>query len=221
MPDLPPETAAWYHAMIGHTLVDRGRLDESESACRQALAIFPADYRAMTALAEAASFRGDWKDAIAWGEKALQAAPEGPEPIRLVGEALAELGQRAEADKYYARLKALAGSFPRIYDRHWALFLLDHDRDLDEAIAVARKDLELRHDVHAHDTLAWACFKKGLLDEADAEVRKALARGTRDAHIYHHASRIARARGDLELARKYADESRAVNPYVSKDAAPR
>ena len=26
--DLPAETVAWFHVMIGHTLIDRGRLDE-------------------------------------------------------------------------------------------------------------------------------------------------------------------------------------------------
>src|SRR5262249_62246522 len=55
--DLPAEAAAWFHVMVGHTLIDRGRLDEGAVACRTALAIFPRDYRPITGLAQAAAWR--------------------------------------------------------------------------------------------------------------------------------------------------------------------
>ena len=42
--DLPAETAAWYHVMVGHTLIDRAGSTRGRVACRMALAIFPRDY---------------------------------------------------------------------------------------------------------------------------------------------------------------------------------
>ena len=212
-PDMPAEAVAWYHAMIGHALIDSGRLDEGDRECRLALKVFPRDYRAMTGLAESATWRGDWKAAIAWGDKVIEVAPQNPEALKLIGDAHAALGHDKEAERHYQLLKDLAHSFPRIYDRHWALFCADNGRDLDEALALARKDLELRRDVHAYDALAWVCFKKQMLPEAEAAMKTALARGTREAPLLYHAGMIARASGDAARARDYLTRALAINPH--------
>ena len=218
-PDMPAEVVAWYHTMIGHHLIDSGHLDDGVMACERALAIFPGDYRALTGLAEAAAWRGDHAGALKWAAAAIRLAPQNPEALRLAGEAEAGLGHPAEADRQFAALRALAGSFPRIYDRHWAVFCLDTDRDLDAALALARQDLELRQDVGAHDTLAYACLKRGLLDEADREMTLALAQGTQEATMMHHASLIAQARGDKARAASFLERARALNPYLLKSPA--
>ena len=215
-PDMPAEVVAWYHTMVGHMLIDSGHLDEGERSCRKALEIFPRDYRAMTGMAEAATWRGDHEGAIAWGRKAVEVAPQNPEALRLVGDAYAATGKAREADEQYRLLEALAHSFPRIYDRHWVLFCADNGRDLDEALALARKDLELRHDIHAYDALAWACFKKGLLPEAERMMEKAMGRGTQEAPLFHHAAMIARAVGDRGRADSLLARARALNPYLVK-----
>lgn len=213
-PDMPAETVAWYDGMIAHSLIDAGKLDEAESACREALAVFPADYRALTALAAIASWRGDWPAAIASGDAALKISPQNPEALKIVGDAHAASGHQTDAEVRYRDLKTLAHSFPRIYDRHWALFCADQGIDLDEALTVARRDLELRHDVHAYDTLAWVCFKKGMLPEAEAAMTRALARDTREATLLYHAGMIARASGDIPRARTHFTQARAINPYA-------
>ncbi len=106
----PHESVAWYHSMVGHMLIDAGHLDEGERACREALAIFHRDYRAMTGLAEAASWRGDWKGDIEWGRKAIQAAPRNPEALRLLGDAYAAHGDQEEAERQYGLLEDLVHS---------------------------------------------------------------------------------------------------------------
>ena len=85
--DMPAEAVAWYHTMVGHRLIDTGKLDEGERACKDALAIFPLDYRAMTGLAEAASSRRDWQGAVTWGRKAIETSPQNPEALRTLGDA--------------------------------------------------------------------------------------------------------------------------------------
>ena len=123
--DMAHEAVAWYHTMVGHLNIDAGRLDLGEQACRAALAVFPRDYRAMTGMAEAAVFRGDWASAREWCRQALVIGPQNPEALRLLGEAHAALGQKAEAEAAYGRFAFLARSFPRIYDRHWIVFCAD------------------------------------------------------------------------------------------------
>ena len=102
---------------------------------------------------------------------------------------------------------------PKIYDRHHAQFSAETGRDLDEALALARQDLELRHDVQGYDTLAWVCSKKGMQPEAEAAIARALARGTRRATFFYHAGMIARAADDPARARTYFTEARSINPH--------
>ena len=218
-PDIAAEPVAWYHTMVGHHLIDSGQLEEGEAACRKALTIFPNDYRAMTGMAEAATWRGDHAGALKWATDAIRISNQNPEALRLAGEACAGLGRKQEAEAQFQALRTLAHSFPRIYDRHWALFCLDNDQDLDEAMTLARQDLGLRHDIGAHDTLAWACFKKGLLDEADREMNLALAQGTQEAGMSYHAAQIAQARGDQARAQAMRAKVEALNPYFLKNVA--
>ncbi len=220
LPDMPAEAVAWYHTMVGHRLIDTGKLDEGEQACKDALAIFPRDYRAMTGLAEAATSRRDWQAVVTWGKKAVETSPQNPEAFAILGNAYATLGRNADAEQQYHLLEQLAHSFPRIYDRHWALFCADKERNLDEALTLARNDLELRRDVHAYDTLAWVCFKKGLQKDAEAAMEKALSQSTAEAPLLYHAGMIARAGGDQARANTYFARARAVNPANVIDDTP-
>ena len=215
-PDMAAETVAWYHTMVGHHLIDSGHLEEGEKACRKALKIFPNDYRAMTGMAEAAAWRGDHAGALRWATDAIKLSAQNPEALRLAGEAHAAMGKTTEANQQFQALRDLAGSFPRIYDRHWANFLLDTDQEVAAALALARKDLELRQDVGAHETLAYACLKNGLLDEADHEMTLAMKQGTQEAGMYQHASQIAEARGDKAKAASLLAQAKALNPYLVK-----
>jgi tetratricopeptide (TPR) repeat protein len=214
--DLPAEAAAWFHVMLGHTLIDQGRLDEGASACRTALAIFPRDYRAMTGLAEAAAWRGEWDEVMAWGRRATEASPQNPEALGLLAEAATRLGDQKEAARRIQQYQDLVHSFPRIYDRHWALFCADNDRNLDEAYTLAKKDLELRQDLGAYEALAWTAFKKGLPAEAQAALRSALERKPQSASFFRRAEAIARAMGQLTQADAFHERARALNAYVAK-----
>jgi tetratricopeptide (TPR) repeat protein len=216
MSDLPAETAAWFHVMVGHTLIDRGRLDEGTVACRKALSIFPRDYRAMTGLAEAAAFRGEWEDVIAWASRAIEASSQNPEALRLLHEAYSAVGDREQAEREYRRFKELARSFPRVYDRHWAMFCADIGRDLEGAYSLAKNDLQLRQEPGAYETLAWVAFKKGLRSEAESAIRTALERKPTTSSFFLHAATIARSAGDVRGAESLLARAKALNPYLVK-----
>ena len=213
-PDMTAETVAWCHTMIGHTLIDSGKLDEGEAECRKALEIFPKDYRAWTGLAEAATWRKDWDEVVKRAGEALRLSPQNPEALRLLGEARAEKGETKLADIEFGRFKQLAESFPQIYDRHWILFCADHGWDLESTLTLARKDLKLRQDQGAYDALAWACFKSGKVEEAQSAIAKATALPVQDGSIYLHDAAIANAQGDLKRARESLEKAKALNPYL-------
>jgi hypothetical protein len=87
--------------------------------------------------------------------------------------------------------------------RDLALFLADHDRDLDEAVRLARAEAAMRDDVYTDDVLAWTLFKRGALREAKRASARALRLGTEDATFHHHAEAIAAALGRPRAAERH------------------
>ena len=69
-----------------------------------------------------------------------------------------------------------------LHNRDLALFYADHDMKLAEALDLAQKELEVRHDIYTWDALAWALYKNGKLTEAaKASEKRHEVRNTRPA----------------------------------------
>ena len=134
--------------------------------------------------------------------------------LPVVGDAYAATKDTPEAQRQYQMVDAFSDPSQGIlYDRQRALFLADHGRNLDEALARARADLSARHDIYAYDTFAWACYKKGKITEASKAIAKAMALHTQDALLFYHAGMIANARGDKAQAKADLSQALAINPY--------
>lgn len=214
-PEIPVQTVAWFHERLGRCLGMMGRLDEAEQSYREGLRVFPRDYRTMAALAHLSAARGNWKQSIQWGQKAAEIVPA-PETLALLGDGYEALGQRDKAAAQF-RLVEEIGALSRaqgvIYDRQRALYYADHGRNLEEAVTLARGELRFRHDIYTFDTLAWTLFKAGRLSEAEANSKRALAFGTRDASLWFHAGMIAAAQNKTALARTYLSRALEINPF--------
>lgn len=212
--DASPESIAWYHWREARVLSGLGRGPEAAEQLKQALALFPRDYRAMNALAHLAANDGNWQEALRWGRQASAIVPE-PDTEALLGDAYTALGRKKEAAQQFAVVEAisrLARARGVIYDRQRALFYADHNIHLDEAVALARGELKLRRDVYTYDTLAWACYKKGLIAEARQASIRALALHTQDAMLWYHAGLIAHASGQDAEARRDLQKALSINP---------
>ncbi len=211
--DIARPSVAWFHMRVGDLLARIGRAGEAARAYEEALKIFPQDYKTMTGLTRLAAGRQDWPGAISWGQKAAEVMPN-PEALALVGDAYAATHDTSEAQRQYQMVDAFSDPSQGIlYDRQRALFLADHDRNLDEALTRARADMSVRHDIYAYDTLAWTLYKKGLLSEANNAITLALAHHTQDAMLFYHAGMIANARKDVAMAKTDLTRALAINPY--------
>jgi tetratricopeptide (TPR) repeat protein len=100
----------------------------------------------------------------------------------------------------------------RLFYRELALFYADHNLKLKESVELAKKELEVRHDIYTWDILAWVLFKNGNYAEAEAAVAKALALGTNDALLDFHAAMIEQQLGRTERADKLFQSALALNP---------
>jgi hypothetical protein len=135
-------------------------------------------------------------------------------------EAALKQGEPVEAERRIQQFQNLAHSFPRIHDRHWALFCADNDRNLEAAYTLAKRDLELRQDAGAYETLAWTAFKMGHQAEAEAALNSALDRKPQAAAFFRRAEAISRAGGQIARADTFRARARELNRYAVKAPQP-
>jgi tetratricopeptide (TPR) repeat protein len=211
----PAEAVAWVEWQLGQEHWSRGDLPAAETAYRAALVTVPGYHRALAGLAQVLLARGRATKAVPLLEQAIAVIPQLDYVVAL-GDLHVRLGRPDAAERQYAlaeRIGQLSALNQALYNRELAWFYLDHDRRLDEALALARRELEIRQDVHAHDLMAWSLYKTGQPQAARAAMAEALRLGTRDARLFYHAGMIERQLGNPEGAAAYLRRALATNPH--------
>ena len=170
--DLPREQAAWFHYRLGELELRAGRLDAADSALHRGLAIFPADYRILGALARLAAARERWSESIAYGDRAI-AIQLDPATLGTISDAYAALGDSAHAAEYARAMTVNALHQPGPIHRAWGMFVLDHGTAADarRVLAKARAERRERRDVYGDDLLAWSLYRLGRFPAARASER--------------------------------------------------
>jgi tetratricopeptide (TPR) repeat protein len=221
---IPAENLAWLHYELGEYYTQSGDVAAADAAYRTALSIHPGDYRALASLARLRANNGRYDDAIRLYQKAIAVVPM-PTFVAELGDVYAKTGNPAEAEKQYLLVEYI-GRLGRInqvlHNRDLAIFYADHDQKLPEALQLARKEFEVRHDVYTWDALAWALYKNGKFDEAYEASQTALRFGTRDALLLYHSGVIAAKLGKVTRARQNIADALAINPHfhlIYADAA--
>ena len=218
---LPAENLAWLYYELGEFLTQTGDAASADAAYLSALTIHPGDYRALAALGKLRANNGRYADAIVLYQKAIAVVPM-PTFIAELGDVYARTGNHAEAKKQYDLVEyiGLLGHVNQVlHNRDLALFYADHDIKLDQALELARKEFEVRHDVYTWDALAWALFKNGKNNEAAEASEKALEFGTRDPLLLFHAGMIDAQLGRHEAAQRELSKALQINPHFHLEYA--
>jgi tetratricopeptide (TPR) repeat protein len=190
-PPADRESLAWHHAQLGDLYRQLGRSDEATREYAWADHSFPNHPFADRGRAELVEAQGDLAGAAAT-LAALMARSPAPDLAAKLGDLYTTLGRGADASRAYALAEA-GWRFDAPQPALLARFLADHDRKLDEAVALAERTEAERHDIFTEDALAWCYFKSGRLAEAAAAITRAQRTGTRDRTILAHAAAIAAA----------------------------
>jgi tetratricopeptide (TPR) repeat protein len=93
------------------------------------------------------------------------------------------------------------------------LFHADQGIKLPEALELARKELEVRHDIYTWDTLAWVLYKNGRLQDAAEALNKALVLHTNDPLLLFHAGMIYHALAKDSEAEDFLTRALKINPH--------
>ena len=211
-----PEPTAWALTHLGNLYRESGRLGRAERLYDEALARLPGYAPALGALATVRQWQGGLVAAARLYRRALEAQPL-PEYAVGLGDTQARTGNDAAAESAYDRAETLEDAFAANGGRNAleiALFDLDHDRDLADALTRAREGRRLRPSVEGEHVLAWALLRNGRCDEARARSVRALRLGTKDWGAMIHRSLIEDCLGNRRTARAWRARALAVNRYA-------
>ncbi len=211
---IPSENLAWLDYELGEFNAQTGDAISADAAYREALRIHPGDYRALAGLARLRANRGDYPEAILLYQKAIAVVPM-PVFVAELGDLYEKSGDHVNAEKQYSLVEyiGLLGHVNQVlHNRDLALFYADHDVKLAEALELARREFEVRHDIYTWDALAWALYKNGKFVEAARASEEALTYGTRDALLLFHAGMIASRDGQKNQAERRLRAALEINP---------
>jgi tetratricopeptide (TPR) repeat protein len=207
------EGGAWYQARLAEMHFNAGRLTEAGSHYEAALQSNPRYYVALAGLGRVRAAQGKTDEAIELHKKAAAVSPD-PLVVTPLGDLYLQTGQSFLADVAHRQLeKAARGQ--AAYNRELALYYADHDKNLAEAVELAKADLKVRKDIYSYDTLAWALCKHKRYEEAAQAMTQALKLGTQDASLFYHAGMLQLGLGNRSKARDYLEKAQGLNPHFS------
>jgi tetratricopeptide (TPR) repeat protein len=212
---LKSENLAWLYFELGEFEFQNGNLKEANDAYLAALATHRGDYRALAGLGRLRADQGKYGEAILLYQKAIAVVPM-PIYVAELGDVYTKVGNTAEAEKQYQLVEfiGLLGHINQVlHNRDLALFYADHDRNLNDALVLARKEFEVRHDIYTWDALAWALYKNGRYQESENAIDNALRFGTNDSLLLFHAGMIEAKLGNAARAHENLDRALKINPH--------
>ena len=215
LPSRVPSVEAWCLVQLGQLAFGRGNWAEADKQYKEAIVLLPDFWSALEHKAELLGAQERYPEAIESYQKLIDRVSH-PDLMQALGDLYTFMGKLDDANRWHERaLAAYLESANRgdiIYVHHLAGFFSDSIEIPEKALQWARKDSEMRHSIFAHDAMAWAFYRSGKFPEATAEMERALALGTKDAHLLFHAGMIAIAGGNPERGKEFLRHAGEVNP---------
>jgi len=222
-PPLETEETAWILTRMAQLHRAEGQIGVADAVLDQALKAFPDYYLSLEELAEVRLAQRRYPEAVELMERRNRSFPNAFSHL-LAARALEHAGRPADAAAMYRDFEreALAQvALPDNANISLIGYYTDHAHAPQEALRIARLEIEHRHDVWTLDAYAWALYANGQYAEAGQQIEKALAIGTRDAVVFYHAGKIDSASGKKADAARYFQQSLELNPTSEVSEAAR
>ena len=211
------ENTAWVRTQLANLYFNSGDLEQAELEYRLTLQNRPDYVYALAGLGRVRAAQGKMEEAVEYLNQVVTIMPL-PEFVITLGDLYKVTGRQDLAHQQYqlvAAIETLHRANGVDMDMEIALFNADHDRNLEETVALARKAYANRPSIHGADALAWALYKTGNYEEAQKYSKESLKLETKDSLKLFHAGMIALKLGEKDQARQYLEEALALNPHFS------
>jgi tetratricopeptide (TPR) repeat protein len=211
------ENRAWVLYNLGNLYLQTGRTDTASFIYHGILDERPGYAYALSGLARIEIIRQNYSKAIEYLEKASLNLDDHSFPEQLAGLYHALNNKREEEKLVRLILSEFAEHKKRgwIIDLEYAVFCLNHNINLKEALNSAGREYQRRPDnIQVIDTYAWALYKNGKLRQSSEIIKKALESDYRNPLIYYHAGLINLSLNNNRQAVKNLEAALAQNLAV-------
>ncbi|MGA3193583.1 MAG: tetratricopeptide repeat protein [Terriglobales bacterium] len=213
--NVPRENLAWLYFEAGERYFQSGDLEDAYLSYQAGIAADPNHYRSLAGLAKVRAAQGRFEESIQLYQRSIAVIPF-PVYVAELGDVYKKVGRTSEAQQQYDLVEYIGhlGKLNQVLaNRELALFYVDHDMKLTEALELARKEFEVRHDIYTWDTLAWVLYRNGRIQESGAAIGKVPALRTNDPLIQFHAGMIYHRLGMNAIAETLLDSALKTNPH--------
>jgi tetratricopeptide (TPR) repeat protein len=190
--NVPRENLAWLYFELGERYFQTGDLANAALSYQLGVTADPNHYRSLAGLAKVRAAQGKLEESIQLYQRSIAIIPF-PVYVAELGDVYKKLGQVKKAQQQYDLVDYI-GHLSKLNqvlaNRELALFYADQGIKLPEALELARRELEVRHDIYTWDALAWVLFRNGRFQQAAEAINKALALHTNDSLLLFHAGMI-------------------------------
>lgn len=212
---VPRENVAWLYFELGERYFQTGDLENADLSYQSGIKADPNHYRSLAGLAKVRAAQGKLEESVQLYQRSIAIIPF-PVYVAELGDVYKKLGRMNEAQQQYDLVEYI-GHLSKLNqvlaNRELALFYADQGIKLPEALELARKELEIRHDIYTWDTLAWVLYKNGRFQEAIDAINKALALHTNDSLLLFHAGMIHHSLGKDSVAEDFLRRALKANPH--------
>jgi tetratricopeptide (TPR) repeat protein len=212
--DESAQLRAWFFFRSGELAFEAGDNDGAIADEQRALERFPGYSEANRLLARIDCALHRWQACLDAAQASAAVVPY-PEVLGYEVDAQRALGDPAAAAQTDDLIRTIEriGNAQRISDRLLAIYYSEHAEHLNDAYAIARRELSVRDDIFTEDTLAWAAAMDGRWDEARTRSASALRYDTENSLLQYHAGMIALHFGDRTEAKRRLEAALALNPW--------
>lgn len=206
------ESQSWCLVQLGDEFWKNGKYSEAEKVYDEALQNFPNYHLALAGKGRARASQNDFETALTFLSDALNRVPN-VETAILLGDIYTKQGNAEKAKQQYDLVEVIEQKIGVNNDqKRLALLWADHDLKLDDALAITKREYEIRKDIFTTDVLAWTLYKKGQLTDAKTVISAAMNPKANDARIFYHAGMIEKDLGNQAEAKKMLEAALKVNP---------
>ena len=213
--NVPRENLAWLYFELGERYFQTGDLENADFSYQSAITADPHHYRSLAGLAKVRAAQGRLEESIQIYQRSIAIIPF-PVYVAELGDVYTKAGRAHEAQQQYDLVEYI-GHLSKLNqvlaNRELAVFYADQGIKLPEALELARKELEIRHDIYTWDTLAWVLYRNGRFQEASEAISNALAMHTNDALLLFHAGMICHRLGKDSEAEDFLSRALKTNPH--------
>lgn len=212
---VPRENLAWLYFELGERYFQSGDLENAELSYQSGIHADPNHYRSLAGMAKVRAAQARFEESIQLYQRSISIIPF-PVYVEELGNVYQQTGRTSDARKQYDLVEYI-GHLSKLNqvlaNRELALFYADQGIKLQEALELARSELEVRHDIYTWDTLAWVLYKNDRLQEAAEAINKALSLHTNDALLLFHAGMVCHRLAKDAEAEDFLNRALKANPH--------